>query len=520
MEKKYLRNPGGIYRNFSKGGQDKVMTQPLKIALVIPPGGYYAERWKKGSSMPSLGVCYIAGVLEKSGHTVEIIDAYVEGITLKQLLKRLKGLAPDCVGVTFTSENRFDAFDVFGEVKKAIPGVITCAGGPHATLAAEDTLANIPDIDFIIRGEGEETAVELARTLSEKKSVENISGLSYRKDGKVCHNPDRPLISDLDKLPFPAWHLVPWEKYAFTLDVPGRGELRAANMMTSRGCPFTCNFCASSKVWGRRFRMRSVDNILKEIELLRDKYRIQALWIFDDTFTVNRKRVEDFCISLLEKKWDLSWFCEIRVDTVDKELLTLMKKAGCYSVGFGVESGSQEILDKVIGKRISLEQVKNVAEICRAVGIVSNPFFIFSHPGETRDDINKTMEMINSWPKPSSISLSLLHVYPGTKLEEIAKEKGIIPRDFSWAVRSDNRVTMLPTAQGHVPIFIDKLSLSEVSEYIFKWRERQGYRLWKKIPEVILSIRSHRDILRYFDVFRGFIKYRLSSRPGHPGRKS
>ena len=255
--------------------------------------------------------------------------------------------------------------------------------------------------------------------------------------------------------------------------------------------------------------MRSVDNIIDEIELLRNKYKVKAIWIFDDTFTVSKQRVMEFCNRILEKKWDLSWFCEARVDTVDRELLTLMKKSGCYSIGFGVESGSQRILDEVIGKNISLDQVKETANICKELGIISNPFFIFSHPGEEREDIEKTMDMIRNWPQPSSISLSLLHVYPGTSLEKIAKEKGIVPEDFSWTRENDNRVTILPTAQGHVPIFIDKLSLKQLSEYLFEWRERQGYVLWKKIPEAVLSIRSPKDISRYFSIFRGYLRHKL-----------
>lgn len=488
------------------------MKNRLKILLIIPPGGYYAERWKKGTLMPSLGICYIASVLEKNGHLVEIIDAHIEGFSFKKLLSQLKNSKPDLVGVTFTTENRFQGFNVIRKIKQALPNTLICAGGPHVSLAAEDTLSNIPELDFIVRGEGEETISELVNTITEKKLLENVKGISYRVGNKIYHNPPRTLIQNLDNIPFPARHLVPWEKYNFILEVPDRGKLQTANLMTSRGCPFNCNFCASSKMWGRTCRTRSVDNILEEIEILRNKYKIEALWIFDDTFTVNKKRVQEFSNKLLERRWNLSWFCEVRVDTVDKELLTLMKKSGCYSIGFGVESGSQRILDEVIGKRIDLEQVREVAKTCKELGIISNPFFIFSHPGETKEDIEKTMDMIRTWPKPSSISLSLLHIYPGTKLEEIAKIKGILPKDFSWTKENDPRITVLPTAQGNVPIFIDKLSLRELSGYIFQWRERHGYRILKKIPEVILNIHSIKDLSRYFNILLGYIHYKLFSR--------
>lgn len=475
----------------------------MKISLIIPPGGYYAERWQKGSLMPSLGICYIASALEKNNHKVEIIDAYVEGLSLKGLLSRLKKSKPELVGVTFTTENRFQGFNAIQKIKKTFPETMTCAGGPHVSLAAEDTLSHITELDFVVRGEGEKTIIDLINS-----KPENVHGISYRKGNKIYSNPDQPLIPNLDDIPFPAVHLVPWEKYNFRLEVPERGKIRAGNIMTSRGCPFNCNFCASTKVWGRTCRMRSVDNILNEIEILRNRHKIQALWIFDDTFTVNKKRVMEFCNKLLEKNWNISWFCEARVDTVDRELLTLMKKSGCYSIGFGVESGSQRILDEVIGKRINLEQVRETANICKELGIISNPFFIFSHPGETKEDIEKTMEMIRTWPKPSSISLSLLHIYPGTKLEEIAKQKGILPKDFTWTRKNDKRVTVLPTAQGNVPIFIDKLPLKEISKYIFQWRERQGYKLWKKLPKIAKNMRSPRDILLYLAILKGYLRYK------------
>lgn len=480
----------------------------MKISLIIPPGGYYAERWQKGSLMPSLGILYIAAVLLKNGHEIDVIDAHVENLSWKELISRIKKYSPGIAGVTFTTENRFQGFAAVQKIKQNMPDILTIAGGPHVSLAPSDTLLNIRELDFVARGEGEDTVLELANGTP----LENINGLSFRMGNKIIHNPDRPLIKNLDSVPFPSWHKIPWGKYNFTLDIPGKGKLRAGNIMTSRGCPFSCNFCSTPKMWGRNTRMRSVDNIMEEIKLLRENYKTEALWIFDDTFTVNRKRVEEFCDRLLRNNQDINWFCEIRVDTVDRDLLTLMKKAGCYSVGFGVESGSQRILDEIIGKKIKLDEVRETANICRELGIISNPFFIFSHPEETNEDIEKTMALIKTWPKPSSISLSILHIYPGTRLEKLAKEKGILPFDFSWARRNDPRVTVIPSAQGHVPIFIDKLSLKELSRYIFQWRNRQGYRLWKKIPEAISNIHSFRDILRYFSILSGYIQHKMYCR--------
>ncbi len=479
----------------------------MKIVLIVPPGGYYAERWQKGSLMPSLGIGYIASVLEKNNFDVKIIDARVEGYTQAKLLKVLKELNPDVAGLTFTTENRFDAFDTMRRIREAIPDVIMVAGGPHVSLAAEDTLVHVKELDYVVRGEGEHSFLELLNSLKDRKGADDVHGISFRRDGILVNNPPRQLIRDLNEVPFPARHLFPWEKYNFTLEVPGKGTFKAANIMTSRGCPYGCNFCATSNMWGRSCRMRTPENIIEEVELLVDRYKAKAIWIFDDTFTVSKRRVHRFCELLKEKKISVHWFCEIRVDTVTRELLAEMKDAGCFSVGYGVESGSQRIIDEVIKKKIKLEDVRKVTDWCVELGIMTNPFFIFSHPEETMDDIAMTMDMIRTWPGNSSLSLSLLHVYPGTPLEKVAKEKGILPEDFSWAVK-DSRVETLPSAQGNVPIFRDKLSWEQISELLFEWAKIQKFPVIKKIPRALRHIRTLGDMRRYMKMFWTYVAFK------------
>lgn len=483
----------------------------MKVVLILPPGGYYAERWQKGSLMPPLGIGYVAAVLEKNKYDISIIDGHVEGYTQGKLINILKIARPDVVGFTFTTENRFDAFSMMKRLREAIPGVIIVAGGPHVSLAAEDTLSHIRELDYIVRGEGEYSFLELLDSIKAGKGADGVEGISYRKDGRVVNNPPRSLVKNLDDIPFPAWHLYSWDKYNFTLDVPGKGKIRAVNIMTSRGCPHFCNFCASSKMWGRSCRMRSPENIIEEVELLVDRFRAKALWIFDDTFTVSKARVFGFCELLKKNGPLLDWFCEIRVDTVNRELLAAMKDAGCYGIGFGVESGSQRIIDEVIGKRIKLDDVKKVTEWCGELGIMTNPFFIFSHPNETIEDVSMTMDMIRKWPRNSHISLSLLHIYPGTDLERIAKEKGILPEDFSWSVR-DSRVETLPSAQGHVPIFRDRLSWEQISELLFEWARIQKFPVIKKIPKALRHIRSLSDMKRYMKMFMSYINFKSKKR--------
>ncbi len=470
--------------------------------------------------MPSLGVGYLASSLEQEEHQVHIIDAHVEKLSWRRLRERLRKISPSLVGFSFTTENRFEAFRLIEQVKRAFPKVITIAGGPHVTSTATDTLANLPALDLVVRGEGEATMVELAQCLEEEKDYSGVLGLSYRRNGEVKNNSPRLFIEHLDSLPFPAWHLMPWHRYNFIIEVPGRGKVQHANIITSRGCPFSCNFCATPSNWGRRFRARSAENVLQEIKQLVTNYGVKGIWFFDDTFTTNRQRVWDICQGLIDEKLDLSWFSEIRVDTVDKELLQKMKESGCYCVAFGVESGSQRILDQVISKKISLQQVKEVTRWCDEVGIKTNPFFIFSHPEETEEDIEQTMEMMRNWPPNSYISLSLLHIYPGTRLEATAKEKGILPSDFSWAKKDQRGVITLPSAQGNVPIFVDKLSWEFLSRLMFEWAEGQKYRILRKIPKAIRSIRNYSDFKRYLTMFKVFLKTKFSKIPSHGSARS
>jgi len=268
----------------------------VKVQLFVPPGGYFAERWSKGSSMPPLGLLYIAAVLEEDGFEVRVIPTDIMEWKWAQIRDEIRKYRADVIGVTATTENRFQSFQLIKEAKKANPDALTVLGGPHASMAAEDCLEHIPELDLVVKGEGEKTMLELCQKLKEDRDLPNlnsIAGLVIRNRGKILSTPLRMPIQDLDSLPYPAFHLVPFEKYNFVFEVPGEGKLPAINMMTSRGCPFNCSFCATPINWGRTVRMRSPQNVIKEIEFLKNKYDIQVLFFFDDTFNASPKRVED-----------------------------------------------------------------------------------------------------------------------------------------------------------------------------------------------------------------------------------
>lgn len=473
----------------------------MKVQLIIPPGGYFAERWSKGSTMPPLGLLYIAAVLEKEGIDVRIVPADMKGMGWGDIKKDIVIYRPDIIGITSTTENRFQSFKLIRLAKKTFPQAMVIMGGPHASMAAEDCLAQIPELDLVVRGEGEETMIELCRWYQEGKdpeALDPVAGISYRKDGRVKSNPARPLIKDLDNLPFPAFHLVSFEDYHFTFPVPGHGDLPAVNIMSSRGCPFKCNFCATPINWGRHVRMRSPENVIDEIEGLIERYGIKVIFFFDDTFNVNSKRVEKICDLIIERNLDIFWKCDVRIDLIDLPLLKKMKQAGLFHLSFGLEAASERIRNEVIDKKVDIEDFHNLVKWCQELDIIPNVFFIYSHPTETWEEALETIKIIERYGEGIEASIAILHIYPGTPLEKMARENGVLPEDFTWVKRHHKGIITLPTAQGDVPLYIDKLTWAQVSELIFRWSLSGGQAsILRKIPRVVSNIRSFGDLPRY-----------------------
>ena len=493
----------------------------MKVQLFVPPGGYFAERWSKGSSMPPLGLLYIAAVLEKDGHEVRIVPSDILKLSWEQIKKEILNFEPDIIGVTSTTENRFQSIKLIKTAKKTYPRALTVLGGPHASMAAEDSLEHLPELDLVVRGEGEMTMLELCRTLEKDKNIESVvslPGMTLRVNSQIKTNPVHPPIQNLDSLPFPAFHLVPFEKYNFFFEVPGEGHLPAINLMSSRGCPFNCNFCATPINWGRAVRMRSPQNVIEEIEFLIQKYGVQVIFFFDDTFNANPKRTEQICDLIIQRNLNIFWKCDVRMDLIDKPLLMKMKQAGLFHLSFGLEAGTERVRNEIVNKKINIDDFHRLIDWCNELNIVPNAFFIFSHPTETWMEAQETIKIIEHYKEKIEPGIAILHVYPGTPLEKTAKELGVLPEDFSWTRKSRKKVITLPVAQGDVPLFIDKLTWAQISELIFRWSESGGKTtILRKIPQIISKIRSLGDIKRYlimsFVYVRLKIRKKLEKRP-------
>lgn len=488
----------------------------MKVQLFIPPGGYFAERWSKGSSMPPLGLLYIAAVLEKDGHEVRVVPTDILEWSWSRIRDEIRLFRADVIGVTATTENRFQSFRLIKEAKKAHPKALTVLGGPHASMAGEDCLEHIQELDIVVKGEGEMTMLELCQEFERDRDLPNlhtIAGLVMRDNDKIQSTPLRMPIQDLDSLPYPAFHLVPFEKYNFVFEVPGEGKLPAINMMTSRGCPFNCSFCATPINWGRTVRMRSPQNVIKEIEFLKDKYNIQVIFFFDDTFNANPKRAEHICDLIIERNLNIYWKCDVRMDILQRPLLTKMKRAGLFHLSFGLEAGSERIRNDIVNKKVDLKDFQHMVEWCQELDVIPNAFFIFSHPTETWEEAQETIQIIEMYKEKIEGSVAILHIYPGTPLEKQAKEQGILPKDFSWTVKHPPHIITLPTAQGDVPLYVDKLTWAQISELVFRWSfSSSKSSAVKKIPQIFKNIHSFADIKRYAIMAMVYLRLKFGAR--------
>lgn len=484
----------------------------MRIQLVVPTGIKDSI-----SPMPSLGVSYIASVLDQEGHDVNVIDNFLECLSEKNILKRIGQFEPDIVGLSFGTENRFAAIKLASSLKKNFPTIPVVVGGPHPSLAWEDLLLNVPSIDVVAIGEGEDTAVDLINYYREKKDLRDVPGIAYREGNRIVHTTPRPHKMNLDELPFPARRFFGKWVEKSKIRIAGK-EHSVAQIMTTRGCPHSCNFCAESLMWQKKVRARSVDDVLQEIKHLVTVDGIESIWFCDSTFNLSEKRVHGLCDLMIAENVTPPWSCLIRVDKMNKELLQKMKQAGCYSVALGVESGSNRILREVVGKNTTVEQARDVLKWCKELKIEPHGFFILSHPTETLNEAKMSIQLMKEFLVPGwakeSIKLGGMRIYPGTEIEVIARERGLLPRDFSWTKKYSNVVKL--GMRGDVPLFLDKLSLGELSDLIFEWQEITKDPFIKRIPTIFsnlftVDLFTVGGIRKYSLYIRAFLKVMLST---------
>jgi len=424
----------------------------MRVSLINPPR-IQPKVWGKPNVVPPIGLAYIAALLE-TDHEVCIIDAPTEGwmtlqentgttyrvgLSNRQIAKRVKQSSADIVVIEIPFSGWANAaFEVASAVKEIDEDIITVLVGLHPSARPLNCLEN-SDINFVVIGEPEKTVFELVDELKkEAGNFNEIKGIGFLKDGIPVFTSPRPAIEDLDSLPFPARHLLPMEQYfAIVKKNPLRGEIRKpwTLLITSRGCPYNCVFCTHHVVWGKKWRGRSPENVLAELEQVITTYGVQQVDFLDDNMTLDRKRMEQLCDLIIDRGLRFEWFTPngVRADTLDEKLLRKMKRSGCKKIRLAPESGVQRVVNEIIGKNLDLKSVERAVALCKKVGIRVGCFFVIGLIGETKEDIQETINFAYKLRHlgAESFIFSIATPVYGTRLHKQAKQRGFLRECFS-----------------------------------------------------------------------------------------
>ncbi|MFC1697861.1 B12-binding domain-containing radical SAM protein [Nanoarchaeota archaeon] len=490
-----------------------------KILLLSPR----RETLDLSRDIDKLGLLYIAAVLRKNDFTVKIIDGEQEKETWFQLKEKLRSFSPDIVGITCTTPYRFEGFETAKLVKEVLPQAVVVMGGVHVSKDAENTIKDIESVDIIVIGEGEYSMLEVCQNVIEKKDLIDVKGIIYRNNGKPIRNAPRPFIEDINTLPFPARDLLskyqrsPIKQfYKIPHATKGMIEMPTTSILTSRGCPYDCIFCSSTRFWGRNWRPRTPENVVDELENLNKEFGIRYFTFSDDSFNINKQRVFDICNLIIERGLKIRWNVSVRVNLINKEMIKKMKDAGCYSIHFGVESGNQRVIDKVIGKGITKEEVKKVARWCNELEVLWRANFMISHPTETLEEMEETIEYIRELESMGgNIILGITQITPGTRIEIIAKEIGCLQKNFSWTKKQPLRYTD-PLRKDYTPFFVDKVSWEGVLGVFYNWSRTQNYRppsyYLRYLVRLPTRIKNFKDAKQIYFTFSSLLKVALSDK--------
>lgn len=434
----------------------------MKLALINP-------RYDPEHAQPPLGLLRIAASAEQEGWNVKLIDGNVLDLSPFEVANHIPADV-DLVGLTGMTPIVNYAFEVANFVKASLD-VPILLGGSHITILPVETMKSIKEIDIGVISEGEETLRELLKYYDEPEKLKTVKGIIYREGGKIITTKHRPFLKNLDVLPYPAYHLLekPLTKYR---PFPPHGrKLPFMSIVSSRGCPFNCTFC-SHNVWGRVFNTFSANYVYEQIRFLMEQYNVKYIQFYDDSFTLKRKRIMELCGLL--KNLDIDWSCETRVNCVDRELLTVMKQAGCNLIGFGLESGVQRVLD-VLNKQITLNQSRKAIELCDDLGITSIAYMMLGCPSETEKEILESMNFVNSLPL-DYVQWSICTPYLGTPLYQQARQRGVqLPESWAdWVYANLGSVRKSSSFVANENLTVEELKEHHIKAYR-SFYSRTGY---------------------------------------------
>jgi len=388
----------------------------------------YGSLADAGSCLPSIGILSLAAITRQQGFPTSLADASALALNQAELIRLIENDPPDILGLSATTFTISHAAGFAAVAKERFPNLVVIIGGPHVSAAPHETMKRFTAFDIAVIGEGEESIIALLSALDAGSAMIDIPGIVLRTDGELVSTGRRRFLSDLDSLPYPAWDLLD----GFPLKYPPAPfKVRrspAASLVTSRGCPNSCIFCDRS-VFGTSCHTFSAEYVIGMIKHLVDNYGIREFSFEDDTFTTFKKRLVAICQGIIDLGMNISWSCLGRVNSVDRETLEYMKRAGCWQISFGIESGCEDILT-TIHKNVTLKEIESTVTLCRNIGILSKGFFIVGHPGETRETLSQTLDFALKLPL-DDISVTMLTPFPGTEIYDRAAEFGRFDSDWS-----------------------------------------------------------------------------------------
>lgn len=459
----------------------------MKVLLINPPaentilGNNPAIIDEERGYNPPLGLLYVAAYLQKnSSHEVEVIDSQVEELSYSELAEKMRKSTPELVGITTMSFTLVDVLETARLVKKVSTDIPVVLGGVHPYIYPKETIS-FPEVDYLVLGEGEIAFTELLNNFGRTEKLKSTKGLVFHDDGEIINTGPAPPIENLDSLPFPARSLTDYQKYSSL--VAKRSPI--TTMITSRGCPYRCTFCSRPHI-GKKFRARSSVNVVDEMEQC-TKLGIREFLIYDDTFTIDRQRVIDICEEILRRKLDIGWDIRARVDSVDRKLLEKLAGAHCERIHFGVEAGTDKTL-KVLGKGITIEDVKSAFRWTREAGIPTLAYFMIGSPGETREDILTSMRLAREL-NPDFVHITITTPFPATELYRQGLEEGVWKEDFwrSFAVRP---------GKNFRPLYWEKELSEEELWKLLKYAYKNFYNRPVYVMRQLMKIKSWSELKR------------------------
>ena len=418
-----------------------------RILLMAPPA-FTKRTIRDINPLPPMGLGYLASIAEQLGIQVKILDCLMHGweheeyvneslvrvgLSDKDIQEQVIDFKPDLVGINCQFSRQYKIYhQMFSLIKKINPGIKVLAGGPHATVCPEEVLGD-DNCDYLLLGEAEESFHELIMAFQQDTEITTIDGLGWKAQGKLRLNPKLRFISDLNSIPFPAYHLMGLDKY-FSLDESHgiRHKKRFCPIITSRGCPAKCTFCSAHMVWGKKYRMRSIENVLEEMRLLKDQYGIEEIIFEDDNVTADAGRAKELFSNMIDKRFNFVWDTPngVGVWSMDTEMIDLMKMSGCIKLNFPVESGSQRVLNSVVKKPLKLTKVKELIAHCNKIGLDHGMFLVIGMPGETKADMWESIRFAVECGCYTP-HISVATPYPGTQLYNDCKTNNLFSRPFS-----------------------------------------------------------------------------------------